>query len=490
MTKFFHSIRWRVQVWHALILLLAVGVLWLTAYQLAWDNQLRRIDKELTATERSLIKGLLRSTQAVASQGAGASKEEPPPIRPSEFVERIRSAALPAETAMLFEGDEPGFAYFSLRDREGKVLQESRNVPEDVLLLPAPEADLAEEVRTVGARREFSRSSSHGLRGVVGRDITPEVEEMHRYGWSLSVFCGGIWTVGLAGGWWLAGRAIRPVEAISRTASRIAEGNLEERIDTQGTDSELDQLGRVLNQTFERLHTAFERQRQFTADASHELRTPVTILLTETQRILKRERSGGEYREALETCRETAERMRRLIEALLLLARQGAGEWQAPVEVVDLARAWSDTVRQLTPLAMEKEVVIWSDLQRAECWVHADALSILLTNLLMNAIQHHRRGGTIEITCGVKAREAVFAVRDDGPGIPAADLPHIFERFFRADKARTGSGEHAGLGLAVARMIVKENGGTIDVRSEEGKGTVFEVCFPLALAAIGGREAA
>lgn len=475
--RFLHSIRWRVQAWHALMLLMALGVLWITAYQLAWDNQVRRIDKELASAERGLIRAFM---QAPPPPGQVSPQEQAPP-RPSDFLDRLRAATLPEEVAARYRDREPGYAYFALHDREGKVIQRSENCPEEPGLLPVPDADMVEESRLNGNRREYLRSSSHGLRGVVGRDITPEIEEMHRFLWLLSLFCGGIWVLGLAGGWWLAGRAIAPIQSISQTASRIAEGNLEERIDTRGTDSELDQLSRVLNGTFERLHDAFERQRQFTADASHELRTPVTILLMETQRVLKRPRTGEEYQEALRTCRETAGRMRRLIEALLLLARQGSGGAGSAVpESVDLHLLLADTARQLAPVAAEKGLTIHSEgLRPAACLGLPDALSIVATNLLMNAIQHHREGGRIELGSLVRGGEAVFIVSDDGPGISGADLPHIFERFYRADKARTGDGSHTGLGLAVVKMLVTEMGGTVSVESREGQGAAFEVRLPL-----------
>lgn len=492
MRRFLHSIRWRVQAWHALILLLAVAALWLTAYRLAWGNQMRRIDREVVDTERRLVNGMFQATQVETGNKPGASKDdEPRPLRPSEFMARLRTVTLPEETLALFKGTDAGYAWFSLRDREGKILQQSPNAPADLRMLPVPETDVREELRTTGQRREFARSFSHGLCSVVGRDMTPELAEQQRYGWSLSAFCGGIWIAGLAGGWWLAGRAIQPIEVISRTASRIAGGNLQERIDVRDTDNELDQLGRVLNQTFERLHAAFERQRRFTADASHELRTPVTILLAETQRILKKERSPAEYREALETCRETAGRMRRLIETLLLLARQDGEAPQSRAvpeskealgEVTDLSAVLEKTVRQLSVLADRKNLVISTALQPVCCRVPGDALSMLATNLLMNAIGHHHRdtGGVIEINSMLIGSEAVFQVKDNGPGITAADLPHIFERFYRADSARSGGGAHAGLGLAVAAMVTERYGGKIEAKSTGGNGALFEIRFPAA----------
>lgn len=479
-----HSIRWRVQAWHGLILLLAVVAFCLTAYQLAWDNQLRRIDQALTLTERNMVRSLMKS---LGSGGDGAvprqdegNKNEFTPLKPEEFLARLPQAVLPAEVAAQFAGLEPGFAYFSLRDGEGRVLRQSANAPEDMRFLPVPASDLVEETRTVGRRRELARSTAHGLRGVVGRDITPELEGRARFAWSLAAIGGGIWLLGLCGGWWLAGRAIRPIETISQTASRIAEGNLKERINTDGTDSELDQLSRVLNQTFDRLSEALERQKQFTADASHELRTPLTILLNETQRMLKRaDRSPEEYRAALQTCETAAQRMRQLTESLLLLARQDSpAAATRPIALDDLLR---HTLAQLQPLAEARGLTLTARLQPALCHGDPEALRVLAANLIGNAIHHHHReGGHIVVTCAPSADawQTVLTVADDGPGISAEDLPHIFERFYRADKARSQAAGHSGLGLAMVKSIATQHGAHLEVTSTPGEGAIFEVRLP------------
>lgn len=478
MTAFFHSIRWRVQAWHALILLLVIAAFCATSYQLAWDNQLRRIDKELSVTERMIVRGLMRAAETAVNGGVPPAPTDPPAMKPAEFIASLGRLALSADIAARFEGREPGYVYYTLRNAKDEVLQESANAPQGIMTLPAPAADIAEEVRTVDQRREFARSSYHGLRGVIGRDITPELEERRRFAWSLVFFGLAIWTLGLLGGWWFSGRAIRPIQNISEIASRIAEGNLRERINTDGASSELTQLSTVLNQTFERLNASFERQKQFTSDASHELRTPVTILLSETQRILKRDRSPEEYRDALQTCGLTAQRMRHLIESLLLLARQEDHSVNAHWSPCDLSAILEESIRHLTPLAVEKGVTIHRDLQTAVCTGDAAALAIVAANLVTNAIQHHRAGGEVYVHCRKQDGDVIFSVKDNGPGISTADLPHLFERFYRADKARTQSEGHGGLGLAIAHTIVKNHHGTLSVTSELGQGATFTVTLP------------
>lgn len=470
MSSFFHSIRWRIQAWHGVILLVAIAAFCVTAYFFAWDHQLRRVDRELQESEHLLIRTIMDAAKPEKDSGT---------MTPETLAQHLRagSIVLPADVIARFATN----SYFSIRDGEGRVLLQSANAPADLVPLPLPAKGFNEAARAVGLRRESLRSSARGFSTIIGRDITRERDEMHRFAWLLAGSGLGVWLLGLLGGWWLAGRAIQPVAAISRAASRIAEGNLSERIDTTGNDSELDQLARVLNRTFERLHDAFERQKQFTADASHELRTPVTILLAETQRILKRDRTPAEYQDALRTCHDTAGRMQHLIEALLLMARLEAASAQAAREACDLAGILGDASAQLQPLAAARGITLETRLQPASCRADRASLAILAANLVGNAIQHHRAGATdafIRITTGYDEGMAFFSVSDNGPGIPVEDQPHVFERFYRADKARTGNSGHTGLGLAIAMTIARNHEGSIKVASTPGQGATFTVSLP------------
>jgi signal transduction histidine kinase len=471
MSSFLHSIRWRIQAWHGTILLLAISAFCFTAYFFAWDHQLRRVDRELGDAEHLLIRTLME----LGSQPGDI------PLPPDQLAQLLREREIILPTAVTEQFAGP--TYFSIRDSAGVRLLESSNLPADVSHLPIPRDEFVEEQRTVGSRRESLRASSRGFTSVFGRDITPELEDLRHLGLLLASagFC--VWLLGLLGGWWLAGRAIQPVAAISRAASRIAEGNLAERIDLSGNHSELDQLARVLNQTFERLHASFERQRRFTADASHELRTPVSILIAETQRILKRDRAPGEYREAIQTCGQTADRMRRLIDALLILSRQEAAAEQTVREPCDLAEILRETLAQLHPLAEQRRMRVAADLQPTPLRADPAALAILASNLVRNAIQHQlprTPDPEVRVSCALHGDHALLVVADDGPGIAPEDLPHIFERFYRADKARTGDSGHTGLGLAIAGVIAANHHGSISVRSELGRGAIFTVRLPAA----------
>jgi heavy metal sensor kinase len=311
---------------------------------------------------------------------------------------------------------------------------------------------------------------------IIGRDITPEQAALRNFGLLLALGGAAVWLAGLGGGWWLAGRALKPIDTIGRTASRIAAGNLDERIELARTDNELDQLGGVLNDTFDRLAAAIERQKRFTADASHELRTPVTIILSETQRALKREREPEQYREILANCRTAAERMRALVESLLVLARQdlpGSGSDPVPCDLAEIAGGVADL---LQPMADEHSITIHRELTPAPLQGDPHSLAMIVQNLLSNAIVHPPSGSKVVLKTTSTADSVILEVRDSGPGIAAEHLPRLFDRFYRADSARGQATGHTGLGLAIAKTIVENHGGKIEV--ESANGTTFRVILP------------
>jgi heavy metal sensor kinase len=313
---------------------------------------------------------------------------------------------------------------------------------------------------------------------LVGRSIKNEEALMLAHAVLLAGSGAVLLILGLLGGAWLVSRALKPVEDISTTASQIAAGDLSQRIPAVTTGNELGQLVRVLNSTFAQLDAAFSQQARFTADAAHELRTPVTVLLSETQSSLARERSASEYRESLETCQRVAQRMRRLIERLLDLARIEVGRGALQCRKCDLAVIAAECLGEVSSLARDHNVSTNSDLSLAPCHGDPERLAQVITNLLANAIQNTRAGGSIRISTSGNGETVSLVVADTGRGIEPEDLPHVFERFFRADKARESSAGHAGLGLSIAKAIVAAHGGSIEVESEVRQGATFSVVLP------------
>jgi heavy metal sensor kinase len=306
--------------------------------------------------------------------------------------------------------------------------------------------------------------------------FAPELKELRFVALTLTGVGGVILLFGMAGGWLLVGRAIQPIEDISATAVKISAGDLSQRINVAEAESELGQLASVLNSTFARLEAAFAQQQQFTSDAAHELRTPVSVMLTQTQTALSRERSGAEYRETLEACQRASQRMRKLIESLLELARLDAGQEQMKRLKFDLSQTAWDCVELVRPLAAQRGVKIHCDLPAVDGYGDAERLAQVITNLLANAVQYNQANGEVRISAKLQGSMILLAVSDTGPGISSEDLPHVFERFYRADQSRS-SGQ-TGLGLAISKAIVEAHGGTIEVLNQPGAGTTFTVVLP------------
>ena len=242
----------------------------------------------------------------------------------------------------------------------------------------------------------------------------------------------------------------------------------------------------ALNQAFDRLHLAVDNERRFTADASHELRTPLATISAEIEWALSRERSTDEYRRCLDTAQRAAERMRQVVERLLMLARADSAEMLLQRAPVGLAPVVSDALGIVQPLAEQKHGSASIRASSAATVVgDRDRLTDLVTNLCSNAIQYNRDGGQVSVEVWPEGNEACLRVRDTGIGISADDLPRIFERFYRADKARTAHSGGAGLGLAIAKWIVEAHGGRIACQSTLGQGTEILVRLPRALSVIG-----
>jgi heavy metal sensor kinase len=495
----FNSIRWRLQLWHGLLLVLVLAGFGFTAYQLQRANQLRRIDQDLQY-RISVIASAMRGP----GEGRGGPPRDghrppddvlPPPFerrppgapelrpgRPDSRAEdfmppRPREVRLSPQDLRLFEGSPTNAFYYVVWRRDGQILSRSDSAPD--LSCPERRGEM-NSTRMRGTAREMFHHTPPGECVLVGRNIASELADIRQLVWLLLTAGGSVLVLGLAGGWWLATRAIRPIKDISATAAKISTGDLSQRIPAGNTDNELGQLADVLNSTFTRLETAFAQQARFTADAAHELRTPVSVMLTQTQSALTRERPAAEYRESLEACQRAAQRMRRLIESLLELARLDAGQEAVKHERVDLAQTAGDCVELVRPLASERRITIQAALPSIECVGDADRLAQVITNLLTNAIHYNKDGGEVRISAEQKNRVAILTVADTGQGIAPADLPHVFERFWRADQARSSASGRTGLGLAIAKSIVNAHGGNIEVSSQPGAGSTFTVRLPMA----------
>jgi heavy metal sensor kinase len=285
-----------------------------------------------------------------------------------------------------------------------------------------------------------------------------------------------------AGGYWLSRRALGPVDQITREARSISAQNLSSRLVVPHSGDELQRLSETLNGMLERLEQAFRRITQFTADASHELRTPVALMRTRAEIVLRRSRSEEEYRETLQQILEDLQRTASLIENLMLLARTDSGAEALQRTRINLIENVAEACLEGRALAETKQISLHVEVPEFPLWIEGDANSLrrLFLILLDNAVKYTPPQGRITVSLSSSDGFAVTEVRDTGIGIAAEDLPHIFERFFRADRARSRQTGGAGLGLSIGKWIAEAHGGIIGALSKPGEGSVFQVRIPLA----------
>ncbi|HMK21768.1 MAG TPA: heavy metal sensor histidine kinase [Terriglobales bacterium] len=320
-----------------------------------------------------------------------------------------------------------------------------------------------------------------------GTSIDEEVETLQRFRDYLLIFAPMLLLVAGAVGYGLSRRALAPVDALTRTARTITGGTLGNRLAPLHTRDELQRLSDTLNEMLARLEAAFGRVTQFTADASHELRTPVSLIRTEAELALRRSRGEEEYREALRRILLESERTTTLIEQLLALARADSGRESFEIKPLDLRGVLQDVAAGWRQVANVRGLQFNERILDAEMSVLGDeaALRRALNALLDNAFKYTPLpGGMVRLSAERKNGRALISVSDNGDGIPEEDQGRIFERFYRVDKARTRDMGGAGLGLSIARWIVEQHHGNITVESTPGAGSIFRVELPLAPARV------
>ena len=280
--------------------------------------------------------------------------------------------------------------------------------------------------------------------------------------------------------WWMAGRALQPINLLTQAAGEIGISGLDRRLPLHGTGDELDRLSVTFNEMFARLAKAIADMKQFTASISHELRTPLTALRGEAEIMLLEPHPVQEYRRMLASHLEEYDRLARLINRLLTLARAEAGEIRMRPEPVDLALLTQYLVEQLETVASSKKISLSIESEE-HVTINADHdwLETAILNLLDNAIKYTLEGGHVAVHVANCGTECMLEIKDTGIGISAEALPHIFERFYRADPSRDGRNEGAGLGLSLVQWIVEQHHGRIEVKSEPGEGSCFTVRLPV-----------
>ena len=411
-----------------------------------------------------------------------------------QFIDR-ELAATPDELVEDFAeqaGLGLGGGLLEVRDASGSVLYRSARLGNAQLGGAAGGTEI-QYTRQRGAGSKL-RVAAQAL-DVRGRRFTIRVAEpMHEFEESrerfeaiLLVLAAPVLLLAALGGFWLSGRALAPVDRITTEARRISISNLETRLQVPSARDELQRLALTINDMLQRIDGAVKRIVQFTADASHELRAPLALIHTAAEFSLRRERTPAELLDAMRKIARESDRTSRLVDDMLLLARADSGGGESAMCPLDLGASARNAVEQAAILAEPKGIRVEARIPQEPVMVEGDepALSRLWLILLDNAVKYTNPDGRIVFDLTAANGHVDVAVADTGVGIAPHDLPHVFDRFWRADRVRSRSMGGAGLGLSIAQWIVQRHGGSITVRSETGKGSEFVTRLPLAADAPG-----
>jgi heavy metal sensor kinase len=373
-------------------------------------------------------------------------------------------------------------------DGGGKFLYRSPVM--ERLGVPAAEANQRQfanvEYGDVPLRILSSTVSVGGQRFIVqvAEPMDDYLEALERFRTAMFIGIPVLLLLAAGGGYWMSTRALRPVDQITQAAQMINPHDLSQRVTVPQTGDELQRLAETVNQMLQRIESAVARITQFTADASHELRTPVALIRTRAEVTLAKPRNVDQYRDALKELLAESERTTALIENLMTLARADTGSETLNFNRTDIGEIAREVSTQAQTLSEAKQLHWSVAIPDAAIWVRgdADALRRLLLILVDNAVKYTPPAGSISLALQSNGSHAEIRVRDNGIGISADDLPHIFDRFYRADKARSRELGGTGLGLSIGRWIANAHGGDIQVETSTPNGTTFVVRLPIAKA--------
>ena len=335
-----------------------------------------------------------------------------------------------------------------------------------------------EQVRLL--RRSFAEATGNSI--IVGISTLPLQQTSRNILLALAIAMPLVLALSAVGGLFLAGRALKPIATITSQARRIGRDNLTDRLSLAGPRDEVLELAQTFDEMLDRLQAAFESEQRFTSDASHELRTPLGLLKAQITLALSRPRDAPALTKMVQAMEGYVDRMTRLVETMLSLARV-----ELPLNqhaLVDLKDLLATLTAQMQITATQRRIKLAMEsgsLTSAQVMGDADRLTQLFLNLLDNAIRFCNEGGDVRVQLSVKSDLWVVEIADTGAGIAAEHLPHVFDRFYRADSSRARQTGGTGLGLAIAQVIAQQHGGRITVQSTLGSGSVFTVWLPKLL---------
>ncbi len=463
------SLRFRLTIFYSVFVALILSIVAISVYAM---------------TERSLISSLEeRARQALADVSEGAVSEGLRRLPGDTYFESviyppfIVSLDEPSDLKNGYKPPTPGRPnpsnediYKLLADSDYEQLFASHEVSTRVSL------ENGRNLLVIASRAVLSNAGREYpgllLVGVPANSVTSTLNQLRSTLIITVVFAFGLFAIGV---WLLSSQALFPVKRVTQVAAQIGGQDLSQRVPVPKTRDEVGELAVTINRMLDRLQESFETQRRFTADASHELRTPVTAISGHASYLLRRTKPSAEQIDSLTVIRREAERMAKLVNDLLELARADAGfnVEKNPMNLVEVVEA---VHMEIAPVAGNAEVTVSSPQPLIEVMGDASRLKQVLLNLVHNALD--ASSSHVAISVAREKQQVRLEVFDDGPGIPADAIPHIFERFYRVDGARSTRGNGSGLGLAIVKWIVQQHEGTVSVESKLGEGTVFTVMLP------------
>jgi two-component system, OmpR family, sensor kinase len=480
----FSSVRSRLTVWYAAVLSCSLLLLSLVIYFIVKESVLARMDASLVELSDSFLATLeAELSDAPAAEGiTGAARQS---MLEHQYPGHSFAVLTTSGDIVAVSSDLPSAAPQSHADPSPEI--SPRALQTCLASLDAPPRFFRALPAKRGGVRCYTRTFSaagHSYRLVILASLHPESELLENIRIALAWLIPFTIVLASAGGYFLARKSLAPVADMTARADRISEFTIHDRLPIQSPRDELGRLAATFNRLLDRLDAAFERQRRFIADASHELRTPLAILQGESEVALSKDvRSTEEYRESLGILHHEARRLTRVVDDMFTLSRADAGQYPVAFREFYLDELASDCVQSLRSLAAAKSIALSTN-SAGELPIVADESLVrrMLLNLLDNSIKYTPSGGTVSITTHATPDHAEISVANNGPGIPEELQPRLFERFFRADQARTRSNSDggAGLGLAISKWIAQAHHGSLELTRSGPAGTVFTARLPIS----------
>jgi heavy metal sensor kinase len=453
------SLRARLTAWYSVLLVLTVAVFSAAVLWLHWRLLLDQFDESLvsiTATANNVVAEELAELKDLGLAAAEMTEV----VQPADYVVQVLDAS------------------------GARMNRNAQSLPLPAMSIGGV-SGVDADARTVAgadgrAWRVIARSgSADGVRYVVavGAPLDEVMGEWHTLLKACLIGIPIVVLFAVGGGWWLGRHGLRPLTAMSSEAQAITANTLDARLTIPPAGKELEGLAGSFNRVLDRLGSALSTQRRFMADASHELRTPVSIIRTAADVTLSQpQRTASEYREALAAVSQQSSRLTRLVDDMLVLARADGGGYPVVLVDVDLAELVAGCVRELGGRADDRDIRVSTALQAVRVKGDEALLRRMFGNLLNNALTYTPRGGFVDVSLARLQEGIELRVADTGPGIPPEDRDRVFERFVRLDPARGTGG--AGLGLAIARWVAEVHGGHVRIVSSGPAGSIFAASLP------------